>query len=215
MATDLVVTDPSTIGTPLDTTHPSPADAIERLPGNSPPLRKRKSWAKAPKDSKIRKVALSVVALRAQGLKYAEIGEQLGFSAETVRTYLRRAVAKGYINIHAFDDPSDQIEFVMRSKVTRNLNTVLDETFGTEPEAQPSNRALEASLEIAKGTGLLQQHQAVKIDQQTNVGVSLKVDVVMPPISAAQSAAIVVRPGTVCGTPSTDVPVDAEIVGGG
>ena len=215
MSTDFAVTTSSSGGpTPLDSAHQSPADSslvhagVMSSPSSAKPA--PRSSIKAPKDSKIRKACLSAIALRAQGMKWREISVMLGFAEDTILTYMKRAVKRGWINISAFDDPSDQIEYVLRLQAAKNLHTVLHETDASREDGSgPSNRAFEASLEIAKGTGLLKQHQVVKTDTQTNVGVALKVEVELPP-SVAQASTIVVRPGTVMGTPS----IDAEIVKG-
>ena len=222
MSTDLTVTTQASGGTPLDSAHQSisvDADAgtsrVMSSPVSSPAKisPRRRVSLKPPKDSKIRKTALSAIALRAQGLKWREVGDTLGRSEETILGYLRYSVKRGWINISCFNDPSDQIEHVLRSSVVKNLHSVLNETQESRDDpGQPSSRAFEASLEIAKGTGLLKTHQVVKTDVQASLGVVMAIKVEMPPQAEIEKSLIKIRPGTVSGTPSIDVPIDAEII---
>jgi predicted transcriptional regulator len=170
--------------------------------------RRKRCTAKLPSQSRVYKIALATIALKAQGLSYEDIAEQLGTTKNVVITYLKRANSRGWLNIDSFDDPVDKLEIVLKDKVVKNLNKVLDET--NEEAAAPtalSHRAVDASLEIAKGTGLLKQHQVVKSDQVASLGVALKVQVEMAPgqtvtqIPADRQHAIGGRPA-----------IDAEII---
>ena len=205
----------SSRGTPLDVPSPSPAAGLSRVTSEGSPTlpipakRKRRRTPKLPKDSKVYKTAIAVIALRAQGVKSSLIAEQLGYAESTIHTYLKRAHRKGWIDLHSFDDPEDQLEYVLKHKIVRNLDAALDEK--DEKGVKMSNRAFEVALEGAKGTGLFKQHQVVKGDTQTNVGVALRVQVELPPLPPAANG-LVVRPGTVGGAPALDIPVDAELV---
>lgn len=195
----------------------SPALAVDSalVPPNK--IKKPRPYrVKAPKDSKIYKAVLAIIALKAQGMKTNDIAEQLALSPHTVKVYLKRSIAKGWVNLHSFDDPEDRIEHVLKHKVVENLNTVLDEhdtvveADGTETIlARLSNRAVDVSIEVAKGTGLLKQHQVVKTDAQSSVGIALKVKVEMPPASTAPA----IREGSIGGTPSFDAEIVDEKVG--
>ena len=211
----------SSQGTPLDVPSPSPAATLSRVttaegsPLPIPAKRKRRRLPKLPKDSKVYKTALSVIALRAQGVKSSDIAQQLGYAEQTIHTYLKRAHRKGWIDLHSFDDPDDQLEYVLKHKIVRNLDAALDEKEidkdGVATERM-THRAFEVALEGAKGTGLFKQHQVVKGDTQTNVGVALRVQVEMPPLPTSGNTSLVVRPGTVGGAPALDIPVEAELV---
>lgn len=171
------------------------------LPAKKPVVRRR---IKAPRDSKVYKVALAYIALKAQGVKLAEIAETLHLTKNTVATYIKRANRKGWLNFDSFEDPDDQLEIVLKSKAVRNINTILDET--TELDGSPTARAGDAAFEVAKGTGLLKQHQVVKSDNVAAIGVSLKVQVEMP--SGANTP--IVRAGSIGGQPA----FDAEVIEG-
>jgi predicted transcriptional regulator len=171
--------------------------------GVSPLIKKKvKRRLRAPKDSKVYKVVLVYLALKAQGVKLAEIAEIVGHPKATVSTYVKRAHKRGWINLESFDDPEDQLEVVLKSKAVRNINRVLDET--DVESGQPTVRAGEAAMEVAKGTGLLKQHQVTKADADTNVGIALRVHVDMPANTSTQA----IRIGSLGGTPA----VDAEII---
>lgn len=146
----------------------------------------------------MRKVALAVVALRATGAKPKEIADTLGYSEDTLRQYVSYAHKKGWINFHSFSTAEDQLEYVLKNKVVRNVNEFLDD------------RDKEVTLEAAKGTGLFKTHQVMKGENVTNVGMALKVQVEMPPqMSGGQ---VVIRPGSIGGARGHDIPVDAEVV---
>ncbi len=141
------------------------------------------------------KAVLAIIALRAQGIKSSQaIGEQLGLTRDTVNTYMYQAHKKGWINGDTFADPEDTLEYVLKHKVVKNLNTVLDET---AEDGSLSGRAVEVSLEVAKGTGLLKQHQVVKGEGGAPVNFALKVQVDMPPVLQQPCA----RSGSIGGQP--------------
>jgi len=162
----------------------------------------KKRRCKPPKESKVFKASLAALALRAQGKNYDEIAEILGYTKMTLQSYLKIATNKGWLNIRSFDAAEDRLEIIIKDQVALNLNELINER--DEGTGTLSGRAGEVSLEIAKGTGLLKQHQVVKTDQQTNVGVALKVQVEMAP---GQPVSIV-RPGSIGGTPA----IQAEII---
>lgn len=172
---------------------------------SSPPPSVRKTVSRRvgrvrpPKDSKVYKVVQAVIALRAQGVKAKEISETLGYSEDTLRQYVSRANKKGWINISSFQDVDDQLEYVLKHKVVKNINEFLN------------REDKDVTLEAAKGLGLFKTHQVVKGETASLVGVALSVNVTMPPEARANSK-VSIRPGTIGGSNAVDVPIDAEIV---
>jgi hypothetical protein len=152
---------------------------------------------KAPKDSKVYKVAIAYIALKAQGLQLTAISEQLGVPKTTIQTYVKRAHRFGWLRPKDLD-VEDQFEISIPEKVARNVNEFLDE------------RDKDITVEAAKGIGLFKNHQAVKVDGQVGVGFALKVQVELPAGIESRSP-ITIRPGSVGGTPA----IDAEILGEG
>ena len=189
---------------PPPTRRPARLDAAQ----GAPPLTPRKKRApKPPKDSRVRKAVVATIALRAQGFTYREAAEHLGLTRSTVHTYMQKARKEGWISDQVFADPSDRLEHVLQSAVVQNLEMVLKETRAdAELDTALSDRALDITKEVAKGTGLFKQHQVVKGEGGAQVGFALKVDVVMP----AAGTVPTVRPGSTGGTPYFDAEVVEE-----
>jgi len=147
---------------------------------------------------------LKIVALRAQGFETTTIAERLGFTPATVRSYIHRAVAMGWINLHSFDAPDDRVEHVLRHKAVRNIDRALDEVMD---DGSMSLRASEMAIEVARGTGLFKTHQVMKSDGGNGLGVALQVNVVMPPDHDQQTSNL--RVGSIGGTPT----INADVIG--
>ncbi len=182
---------------------PSLSPAESRSPavsaGESPIVPKRTPLArKKLNQRKMYKVVMAAVALRAQGFTFKEISAHFGYAEDTVKSYLKRANKEGWINSTSFPCPDDQLEFILKSKTVRNLEQFLDD------------RDKLVTIETAKGVGLFKQHQVVKGEGTTNVGVALRVQVELPP--AAASNGLTIRPGTIGGARAIDVPLDAEVI---
>ena len=199
-------TAPSSSGERPAYPHPPDATTVRPLPAvvdaglSSPqkPKKKRVSL-KPPKDSRVYKVAMAYVALKAQGKKLSEIAEILNLPKDTVSTYVKRAHQRGWVNRNSFIDPEDQLDVVLKSDTIRNVAQFLND--------EDKSVRKEVTLEAAKGLGIFKNHQAIKTEGQQNIGFALKVDVVMPqaPVS---SSPVVIRPGSVGGQPA----IEGELV---
>jgi predicted transcriptional regulator len=167
---------------------------------------------KPPKDSKVRKVAFAYRNARAAGLSTQEIADAMGLKPTTVQSYVKIAARKGWFDKDAFADPSERLEEIISHQVVDNIEKVLTEkeqitikeTGETIDTDRLSDRAVKMTNDVAHGIGLLKTHQVSKTEGSTNVGVALKVDVVMPP----SNAVLTIRPGSAGGTPA----FDAEII---
>lgn len=189
--------------------HPASASTALAVTTSTPPPMKPKrrvSRVKPPKDSRVAKAVTAAIAMRAQGMRPDDIAAELGLTKETIRTYIKRAHRKGWINHNSFDDPEDRLEYVLKDKVVDNLNTVLGER---EDDGSLSSRAVNVSLEVAKGTGLLKQHQVVKGEGGNPLGFALKVQVEMPVLPPGHSVPAL-RTDHIGGQPY----FDAEVVEG-
>lgn len=200
-------------------TFPAPSSGVLAPPSPVPattgtsvavvsPHKPRMRTPKPPKDSKVYKTVMATIALRAQGKNGQEVADTLGYSQDTIRTYLKRAVKKGWLNSASFDDPNDRLEYTVADKVVENVQTVLGER---NEDGHLTSGARDMTIEAAKGLGLFKAHQVVKGDQNIAVGFALRVQVELPQHVAAQSP-IQVRPGTVGGVYGSDVPIDAQII---
>lgn len=186
-----------------------PAGADVQLPVESSPssparrqgqalVKRVPARAKPPKDSKVYKTVLAVIAMRAQGVKMKEIGEALGHSEDVLRQYLSRAYKRGWINTREMDAPDDALD-LLKSKVVRNVEEFLDQ------------RDKDVTVETAKGVGLFKTHQVMKGETTQQVGFALRVQVEMPPMPAGQTP-VTIRPGTIGGARGLDIPIEAEVI---
>jgi hypothetical protein len=186
---------------------PTPEHDSASIPSPSTPAPRRRP--RAPKDSKVRRTAMAIVALRAQGMKVADAAAHLGIKVETASVYLYRAHKNGWLMSGVFDDPADNLEYVMKSKVVSNIGDMLEHgTYHSENNPAGCRGDKEVTLEVAKGLGLLKQHAVTKIEGGATT-VALKVDVIMP----TQGASIIpqtIRPGTLGGAPIYDVEIMEE-----
>lgn len=146
-------------------------------------------------EKRVFKMVMSIIALKAQGMNHKEISELLQISEQNIKSYLFRANARGQLNMTHFDDPDDQMNVIIRSQVTRNVNEFL--------ESRDKTVTLEA-LKIfnppSRGDQPIQQNQMV-----------LQVKVELPQ-ALQNSSTIQIREGTIGGAIARRIPVDAEII---
>ena len=152
----------------------------------------RKSSNKIEKNSLVRKKALAIVAMRAQGYTSDEIAAELKVKVDTLSTYVHRAVKSGFLvnkrGESLLADPKDQVEYELANKVVRNLGVLLD--------CGDLKTQKEVTLEVAKGTLFK------KFDQQVNVPLP-NMNVLSLRIEMPRGAeAITVREGSIGGKPA-------------
>lgn len=164
------------------------------------PSKVRHRAPKPPKDSKIYKAVLAYKALKAQGYKTVDIAEHLHLAPNTIKQYVCYAGKRGWLTFEDLSQPEDQLEVVLAGKAVRNLNQLLDDADGCKGDKI-------ITLEVAKGLGLLKQHQVVKNDSANQVGVALSVNFTMP-----EGLATTVRAGSCGGAPAFEGEIvpDAE-----
>ena len=142
--------------------------------------------------SLIRRKALAIVAMRAQGYTSEEIAAELKVRVATLSTYVYRAVKSGFLvnskGESLLADPKDQVEYELAHKVVRNLGVLLD--------CGDTKIQKEVTLEVAKGTLFK------KFDQQVNVPLP-NMNVLSLRIEMPRGAeAITVREGSIGGKPA-------------
>ena len=159
--------------------------------------RKKKRMARTPiLDKRLRKWTALIVALRINGKTNSEIAEELGLSLNTIKSYIRRAMDKGYLKASDMSDPEDWLEHVIVPRVLGNVEELLlarDEKTGLPLE--------NVTLEAAKGTGVFKNHSVNKSAPVAQTMMALKVEVVMPPNSGTP----VPISGMMGGSPLVDV----------
>ena len=149
---------------------------------------------------------MATIALRAQGFSIEEAAEEIGLTKNTIKSYLQIARREGWITSSVFIDPADKLEHVLQHQVVENLGAILAETNEQAAEKTAlSSRAVETTIEVAKGTGLLKQHQVSKGEITSQVGLALKVQIDMP-----AGITTIAREGSIGGTPA----FEAEIIEG-
>lgn len=146
------------------------------------------------------KVAMAVIALRAQGRTYEECGEVLQLAVPYLRSCLYKATESSKIDFGDMTLPEDRLDIILRSKAVRNVNLLLDDKDSCAGDK-------ETTLEVMKGLGMLKTHQVVKGDAGNPMAIGLSVQIQMPP--EAKSDALAIRDGSVGGQPF----YDAETVG--
>lgn len=163
------------------------------LPGTTVP---GSTWWKAPPNSKIRKTAMKIVAMRLGKFADADIAIALGLaSAAVVRGYVHRAYKNGWLT-EPLDDPKDQIEYEILHKVVRNMHEALD--------APEDERRDKMTVEVAKGT-------IFKSFDQTAGATAQPMNVLAIKIQMPEGAQVAVREGTMGGRPAY---LEGEVVGG-
>lgn len=181
---------PSLPPAPGETLSPSSTSA-NRVP--APPPRKFE------RDSLIKRKALAIVAMRAQGFTTEEIAAELGIKPRSVSSYLYQAGKKGFLvkrGDSLLADPKDRIGFDLAHKAIRNMNAALDDSLVTTAEGEikaVNDRMWEATTLIA---GHIPK-EAAQTEQQLPQMAVLAIKIEMP-----TSAETLVRTGTMGGTPA-------------
>ena len=150
-----------------------------------------------PEDSKIKKIAQLIVAMRLSGHESSEIAKTFGLTQGTLNHYVYRAGKMGWLNI---DNAKAAVEYELLPKVIRNLHQGLDSTAILNTGMRESNAM---ALKIAEGTIFKDFDPQGPLQQQQTV-VAIKIE--MPQGPQQQ-----VREGTLGGTPAF-VEGDAHVV---
>ena len=124
----------------------------------APPTTSLDNPWKIEKHSVIRKKAVAIVAMRAQGYSTDEIAQELKIRPKSVRNYVYLATKSGFlVNKQGsfFADPKDSIEFELAHKAIRNLHAALDDepvTIESTGEIKPISKVMyDATMELAHG----------------------------------------------------------------
>lgn len=175
---------------------PAP-DALAPADATPVPEKPKREWWRAPKNSKIKKTAMKILAMRLRGFPDTEIATALGLaSSSVVRGYIHRAYRNGWLT-DDLDNPKDKIEYEIGHKLVRNMHEALD-----SPDTERRDKM---TVEVAKGT-LFKQ-----FDQQTG-SVAQPLNVLAIKIEMPEGTPQKVREGTIGGRPAF---VDAEVTDDG
>lgn len=133
---------------PLPGVSMNPVEALALSRANDQALSKRSEKQRIkgfPKNSKVRKAAAQIMAMKIAGHTNEEIGKALLLSPRTLRQYLYIAGQNGWLRM---TDPEEDLEFRIAHKVVRNVEATLDGTLIPNPSMQ------EMTIAAAKGIGL-------------------------------------------------------------
>lgn len=151
-----------------------------------------------PDNSKVRPVALQIIAMRLSGMEDPTIAKSLGISEKSLSPYVYRATKNGWLDIDY--DPKERIQFQVMHKVVRNLEEGL-ESKGIMNTGMKERTHV--ALKIAEGTIFKGFDQQVAPQSSSTV---VAVQVVMP-----DGPRQVIRADTTGGIPAFQ---DAEVVSG-
>lgn len=163
----------------------------------APPAKRKFDWRRPP-NSKVRKTALQIVALRLRGMSDEDIAPIVGLkNPRAITQYLWLAGKNGWLDDIEETSPKDRLDYSAMHKVVRNMERALD---SEDPE-----RADKMAVEIAKGT-LFKSYDTAGAQQAPPLG-ALMINIQMPEGVPMQT----IREGTTGGIPTV---IDAEVVHG-
>ncbi len=169
---------------------PEPDQSSPPPATKGPPDDKKPSWW-SPDDSKVRIIAMQIIAMRISGMSDDEIAPLLNISRKSIAPYVYRAGKNGWLTL---DQPKDRIEFELLHKVVRNLEEGLD----AKPEAllntgMPLRTAV--ALKVAEGT-VFKQFSEPATQQIAQTAVAIRIEM---PAGAGQQQ---IREDTTGGVPA-------------
>ena len=136
----------------------------------APRQSKKKPHWKIAKDSMVRKKAIAIVAMRANGYSKEEISKELGINENSIRMYLYRASKSGFLvnkKGQLLADPHDRLEFNLAQKAVDNLEKMLD----SDEKLSRGEKSvkMEATLAVANGMLFKKFDQSKDAPMPTNV----------------------------------------------
>lgn len=177
--------------TPQVASDSTPIKWTERPPEGHPD----RSWY-LPDNSKVRPVAMQIIAMRLSGQDDATIAKALNISEKSISPYVYRATKNGWLDIDY--DPKERLQLQVMHKVVRNLEEGLD---NRRHLATGMPVRTHVALKIAEGTVFKQFGEQQQAQAPTTV---VAVQVVMP-----DGPRQTIRAETTGGTPAYQ---DAEVV---
>lgn len=129
------------------------------------------SWY-LPPDSKVRAVALNILAMRAGGKSDDDIAAELHISPKSLSPYVYRAAKNGWISA---DSPLDRVKYELLNKVVERLGEGLEDP--TRHMTSGVRVRTRVAMEMAKGTLFKEFDQAGSAAPPSTV---VAVQVVMP-----------------------------------
>lgn len=177
--------------TPQEASSTTPQKWTERPPEGHPD----RSWY-LPDNSKVRPVALQIIAMRLAGQDDAAIAAALNISVNSISPYVYRATKNGWLDIDY--DPKQRLQLQTMHKVVQELEAGLEDSVRMSSGMKVRTAV---ALKIAEGTVFKQFGEAQGERQASTI---VAVQVVMP-----DGPRQTIREETTGGTPAY---IDAEPV---
>lgn len=162
---------------PLDET-PQPAPSITptgpqvtRWANRPPEGHPDRGWW-LPDDSKVRPVAMQIIAMRLSGMEDPEIAKALGISENSVSPYVYRATKNGWLNIDY--NPKERVQFQVMHKVVEMLEDGLNDR-----TRQNTGMKVQTTVALKMFENTLAKQFDVQ-QQQQGASTVVQVQVVMP-----------------------------------
>lgn len=153
-------------------------------------------------NSLVRKKALVIAAMRADGYDDDAIAEQLNIQKNAIHTYLWRAARSGLLVNQSGEsklaDPKDVLEFAIGHKVVRNMNAALDAKPVVTDDGEIvelTKGMLDTSMRIAEGTLFKRFDQPKEVTMPSLNVLAVKIE--MP-----DTGRMAVKEGSIGGTPN-------------
>lgn len=160
---------------------------------NASAIAPKPKW-KLPKNSKVKKTAMRILALRLHGMSDDDIAKAVGLAnATTVRGYIYRAGKNGWLG-EEVTNPRDALDFDIMHKVVRNIGEALD--------SNDDERRDRMAVKVAEGT-IFKSYDA-QAGQEKPAMTMIAVKVEMP-----EGYAPTVREGAAVGSPNY---IDGQVV---
>lgn len=174
-----------------------PSAAVVTLPNVSPALvneivqekRQKQRWINLSPNSKMRKKAAQICALKIEGKDNDEIAKIVGLAPRSLRQYLWVAGKNGWLTSA---DPQDDVDYRLAHRAVSNLDELLH---ARDPRGMPDK---EITLATLRGTGIFRNHDAKPAEGMTGQQNVLQINIQTPNADSVQ----VIRPGTMQGTPA-------------
>lgn len=134
--------------------------------------RRKPNW-QIPEKSVIKKKAMRIVALRANGISDDDIAKELGIARSSIGPYLYRAGKSGWLDL---ETPADRLEYETMHKVVKNINESLNddtrnEKTGVKVKHEMAMRMAESTVfkkwgneQARPGTGLPTMALSIRIE---------------------------------------------------
>lgn len=141
---------PPTVAPPVTDPSTSAISVPEQMEAKA--QKHKQYWLHLPANSKMRKKAAQIMALKIEGLDNDEIAKRVGLAPRSLRQYLWIAGKNGWLTVA---DPQEEVDYRLAHRAVSNLDELL--------HARDANTGMpdkEITLATLRGTGIFRTHDA-------------------------------------------------------